>query len=28
LETTAGLNADVDVKGIFISLMERLSKYS
>jgi len=28
LETTSTLNAEVDIKGIFISLMERLSKFA
>ena len=27
LETTASLNANVDIKSIFINLMEKLSKF-
>jgi vacuolar protein sorting-associated protein 35 len=28
LETTASLNANVDIKSIFISLMEKLAKFA
>jgi hypothetical protein len=28
LETTANLNANVDIKSIFINLMEKLSKFA
>ena len=28
LETTSNLNADLDIKTIFISLMEKLSKFA
>ena len=28
LETTASLNANVDIKSIFINLMEKLSKFA
>ena len=28
LDTTASLNADLDIKTIFISLMDRLSKFA
>ena len=28
METTANLNANVDIKSIFINLMEKLSKYA
>ena len=28
LETTSTLNADVDIKNIFISLMDKLSKFA